>query len=155
MPNKWGELHVGIKLPDFSDREMFLKALGLIVIDEIVNMIERREQPDGSPQKENSEGYRRAKKRLKGYDTPLKGISSESPYIAKDSKRHPAWVRQFVAPDTLHIYLNSRRWQIGYELQEKGYWFMGITMEAERLMSQRASNYFRSKKYQMMGKKFG
>jgi hypothetical protein len=139
MPKDFSRLE--IPMPDFGDREVFLKTLGTIVADEIVAMIDREEQPDGSPQKQNNPKYAEAKKHYKGYSTPLKGISKESPYLA----RRATFLRTFQAPDTLIIHLNRKREAIGMKLTDMGYWFMGITKQAEVLIRQRADRYFKNK----------
>jgi hypothetical protein len=143
MPKDFNQLT--ISLPDFGDKEQFLKTLGTIVVDEIVAMIEREEQPDGSPQKQNSPGYQIAKAARKGYTTPLKGISQESPYLA----RRATFVKAFEAPDRVVIYLNSKRAEIGMKLTDMGYWFMGITKQAEYNIKDRTYKYFQNKMRQM------
>jgi hypothetical protein len=143
MPKDFSRLTIG--MPDFGDREQFLKTLGTIVADEIVAMIGREEQPDGSPQKQNSPGYQVAKKMRKGYTTPLKGMSQESPYLARRS----TFLRTFQAPDKLLIHLNQKRAAIGVKVTDMGYWFVGITRQAEIGIRQRAERYFKNKILQM------
>lgn len=128
-------------MPDFGDREQFLKTLGTVIADEIVAMIGREEQPDGSPQKQNSPKYQDAKRLVKGYTTPLKGIKHESPYLA----RRTTFLKTYQAPDKLLIHLNRKRAEIGVKLTDKGYWFMGITRQAEIGIRQRAERYFKNK----------
>lgn len=146
MPRDFSKLE--ISMPRFDDREAFLKTLGTIVSDEIVAMIGREEQPDGSPQKQNSPAYATRKKLTKGYTTPLKGITPESPYLARRS----TFKKDFMPPDSLLIHLNTKRAEIGRKLTDRGYWFMGITREAERKIKERATRYFRFKIKQMMEK---
>ncbi len=164
MPKDFSKLEIGI--PKFDDREQFLKTLGTIVVDGIVAMIEREEQPDGSPQKQNSPRYAEAKRRLKGYTTPLWGIEGGavklaggkeraskskkgirgktsgivSPYLARRS----TFLRDFHSPDKLIIHLNSKRAEIGVKLQKAGYWFMGITSRAEYWVKDRTYKYLRN-----------
>jgi hypothetical protein len=144
MPKDFSRLE--IPMPDFGDREVFLKTLGTIVVDEIVAMIDREEQPDGSPQKQNNPKYAEAKRLVKGYTTPLKGISKASPYLA----RRATFLRTIrtgtgTANAELVIHLNAKRSEIGVKLTDMGYWFMGITKQAEVLIRQRADRYFKNK----------
>jgi hypothetical protein len=143
MPKDFSQLTISV--PDFDDREQFLKTLGTIVADEIVSMIGREEQPDGSPQKQNAPSYQMAKSMRKGYTTPLKGISKESPYLA----RRQTFMRTFESPDKLVIHLNAKRAAIGIKLTDAGYWFMGITKQAEYLIRQRTDRYFKNKIQQL------
>lgn len=143
MPKDFSKLT--ISMPRFDDREQFLKTLGTIVVDEIVAMIDREEQPDGSPQKQNSADYAARKNLTKGYTTPLKGIKDESPYLARRS----TFKRDYMPPDSLLIHLNTKREEIGRKLTDRGYWFMGITIQAERKIRERALRYFRFKINQM------
>ena len=149
MPKEWSKLQEAFKKLDLSDCNRVLMDMGHAVILEIHNMVERQEQPDGSPQKQNTQEYAEAKQRLKGYKTPLKGVASESPYLSR--KTGVAWIRQFIHPSTLHIYLNTKRWYVGYYLQQKGYWFMGITDAAYRRIKQLATNYLRIKLRKALG----
>jgi len=145
MPKDFSKLQIA--MPDFHDRELFLKACGKIVVDEIIEMIEHDQKPDGTNQKRNSKAYEKQKLRLKGYTTPLKGISNQSPYLARPSGK--TFTRAFFEPDTLEIFPNTKRYMIMVYLGAKGYWFMGITAKAERLIKARVSNYFRNKVHQM------
>jgi hypothetical protein len=147
MPKDFSRLTIG--MPDFGDREQFLKTLGTIVADEIVAMIDREEKPDGSPQKQNSPAYADAKRKYKGYTTPLKGISKISPYLARRATFKREIFNTFGAHGgtdiALEIRLNQKRAEIGKKLTDKGYWFMGITRQAELGIRQRADRYFKNK----------
>jgi len=153
MPKDFSQLKINV--PDFNDAEQFLKVCGTRVVDEIVAMIGREEQPDGGPQKQNAPGYRDAKRRIKGYTTPLKGISRESPYMA----RRATFVREMINlfseggghSRALLIRLNNKRSEIGRKLTDRGYWFIGITKQAERNVMRLADQYFRAKVRQMRG----
>ncbi len=147
MPLDWDKL--SIKNPRFDDRQTFLKTLGGYVVKEIIAMIDREEQPDGSPQKQNSAYTRLEKQILRGYQTPLKGARPESPYLARKSQ--VAWLKTFHPPDTLIIELNSKRRQIGIKLQEMGYWFMGITRQASNQIAKAAHQYAKKKWREMRG----
>jgi len=144
MPKDFNKLTIA--MPDFGDREQFLKTLGTVIVDEIVNMIDREEKPDGTPQRRNSPKYADAKRRLKGYTTPLKGISSYSPYLA----RRATFLRTYFAPDKLVIHLNRKREDIGIKLTDMGYWFMGITSQAELGVRERMRRYFKNKVLKMV-----
>ncbi|MDD5547148.1 MAG: hypothetical protein PHO67_08360 [Candidatus Omnitrophica bacterium] len=145
MPLDWDKL--SIKIPKFDDRQTFLKTCGGYVVKEIIAMIDREEQPDGSPQKQNSDYTRLEKQIIKGYTTPLKGAHFESPYLARRSMA--AWLRTFHPPDTVVIELNAKRKQIGIKLQQMGYWFMGITRKAKKQIVQAADRYVKLKTRQM------
>jgi len=160
-----------IQIPDFGDSSVLLKALGKIVVDEIITMIAREEQPDGSPQKRNSPGYEDAKARMKGYRTPLWGIEGAavklaggkarakggirgkssgivSPYLGRPGG--PAFLRTFIPPASIKIHLNNKREEIGKELQRRGYLFMGITEEAQRKIGEKTVIYFKTKIRQLV-----
>lgn len=143
MPRDFSKL--SISMPRFDDREQFLKRLGTIIVDEIVEMIDREEQPDGSPQKQNSADYAARKQMARGYTTPLKGITAESPYLARRS----TFKKDFIPPDAVLIHLNTKRAAIGRKLTDRGYWFMGITERAERKVKESATRYWKNKINQM------
>ena len=150
MPLDWDKL--SIKIPKFDDRQTFLKTCGGYVVKEIIAMIDREEQPDGSPQKQNSDYTRLEKQLIKGYTTPLKGAHPESPYLAKKIGRSPygaAWLIDFHPPDTVVIHLNSLREKIGIKVQQMGYWFMGITNRAKYQIVKAADQYTKGKLRQM------
>jgi hypothetical protein len=140
---------INIPMPDFGDASTFMKTLGTIVVKEIVAMIDREEQPDGSPQKQNSPEYAKRKQMIKGYSTPLKGLNPESPYLARES----TFVKDFIPPGMLVIHLNQKRADIGVRLTDNGYWFMGITDGARDGIRERARRYFNLKMKQMAGQK--
>jgi hypothetical protein len=154
MPKDFSQLH--IRVPSFDDTEVLLKACGTIVAKEIVAMIEREAQPDGSAQKQNAPGYREAKRKAKGYTTPLKGIAPSSPYLAREQTFKRTMIDEFGAGGAhnraLEIKLNSRRYEIGKKLTRRGYWFMGITRQAEYLIQRRVLRYFNYKIRQMEGR---
>jgi hypothetical protein len=140
MPKDFKNLQIPV--PDLTEVGPLLKGLATIVIYEIKDMIEREEQPDGSPQKQNSPGYQIRKAAVKGYTTPLKGISAESPYLARASSQAP-FKKELQGDDTIVIYLNSKRSEAGVRLQEKGYWFMGITDRALKMIPIRVDRFFK------------
>jgi len=153
MPKDFSQLRIPV--PKIDDAGAFLKACGTVVVDEIVAMIGREQKPDGSPQKQNAKPYREAKMKLKGYTTPLKGISKVSPYLA----RRATFLREIVNLSSssegksigLLIRLNQKRAEVGKKLTLKGYWFMGITRQAEYNVMQRADRYWRNVVRRMRG----
>lgn len=163
MPKDFSQL--SISMPDFGDAEKFLKSLGLVVVDGIIDMIDDELRPDGTAQKQNSPAYREMKRIKKGYTKPLWGIENpedgkkakDSPYMARRSRI--GFLRTFLPPDRLVIHLNNvmrmsgkTMAEVGIELTKKGYWFMGITAGAELGIRKRAEQYFQGKVRKMMGK---
>ena len=152
MPRDFSQLT--IHAPNFDDIDQLLKVCGTRVVDEIVAMIDREEKPDGTPQKKNSPGYAAAKRKVKGYSTPLKGISKISPYLA----RRETFLREIIneqvsggkASKALLIRLNRKRVEIGKKLTKKGYWFMGITTKAELDVRRTVDRYLKNK-FRKMG----
>lgn len=145
MPKSWDRLDLAV--PKFNDVDQFLLACGKSVVDEIITNINREQRPDGTPQKQNSENYRRAKQRVMGYTTPVKGVKTHgtdrSPYIARRSQ--VAWERIWMPPDKVLIKLNRFREEVARKLTDKGYWFVGITRKAEQLIADRTWKYLNNK----------
>ena len=149
MPKSWSQLKIGV--PTFRDADKFLKACGLIVVKRIVANIDAGVRPDGTMQKQNDPDYAHRKAVVMGYHTPVKGIKSHgrdhSPYIARHS--YIAWARDFFPPAKLLIHLKPIRAEIGKKLTRAGYWFVGVTQEAERQIAQRTYQYLQTKLRQM------
>ena len=141
MSINWNDL--GFNLPDFSKVPALLKACATIVIDGIRDCIENETKPDGSPQKQNSVNYAALKAHVKGYTTPLKGISDESPYLAT---RKP-WLHEMVDDYTVAIRLRPKRAKIVAILEAKQYYIFdfpkGIMPKVYKRMDQWFKNEIR------------
>ena len=135
----WNELEIA--LPDFKDKGGFLKTCGLTIVREMIAGIEAERTPAGGPQKQNSEMYGDLKEYFKGYRTPGKGMAPESPYLAKED----TWKRDLVDDHTLRIHANTRRAEVVVKLAKMGYWFVGISVKAEKSIAKLLYQYLEGK----------
>ncbi len=125
MPGHWeGNSPKGE--PDFSGLDEVLRDCGRMVVDDIVERIDGERRPDGSPQKQNSEGYLLRKIAAKGYTTPLKGIEKKSPVLAKKS----TYKVDVIEDDEVMISIKPVRSAVAVYLHDMGYIFFGVSKEA-------------------------
>jgi hypothetical protein len=139
VKKNWNEL--GIAMPDFKDKGGFLKTCGLVIVREMIAGIENETTPAGGPQKQNSPMYAALKEYTRGYTTPGKGMAPESPYLAKET----TWKRDLVDDHTLRVHANTRRAAVVVKLAEMGYWFVGISVKAEKSIAKLLYQYLEGK----------
>lgn len=106
---------------DFSDSIEVLKKAAKVVRTEIVRLVVSRQQPDGSPQKQNATST----VLKKGHDHPL---------VEKKGRfQNPGTYHiEQMGPDAVSITMSSEDSNVAAQITRKGYDFFDVTPEAER-----------------------